>query len=334
MPLLDAIGQVAGLQAQSPTDPFIGLWSRLDDFDPLEVSAALEQREVVRAQLMRATIHMVTSADYPYVAGATASVLERVFRSTSFARNTAGVDRDELLSTGRGLLEAHPRTRAELARDLAGRWPDVDGASLAQAVTYLLPLVQVPPRGMWQRKGQARWALARTWLGVDPVHEAAPDDLILSYLGAFGPAAVADARTWSNLGGLAEVFDRLRPRLVTFRDEEGRELFDVADAPRPDPDTPAPVRFLPEFDNVLLSHADRRRVIAGITPTGWLGNLLVDGFFAGHWKRREERARILIEVGVTPRLPKGALGDVEAEASRLARFLAPGAEHDVAVQPI
>lgn len=334
IPLLDAIGNLAGLQAQNPTDHYIGLWSRLTGFDPMAASSALEEREVVRAQLMRATIHLVTSADYPYMAGATAPVLERVFHSTPFARNTAGLDRDQLLSTGRQLLEANPHTRAELARALAGRWPDADAPSLAQAVTYLLPVVQIPPRGMWRRKGQARWAMAREWLGVEPVPGAAPDDLILRYLAAFGPATVTDARTWANLGGLADVFDRLRPRLLTFRDEEGRQLFDLPDAPRPHPDTPAPVRFLPEFDNVLLSHADRRRVFSGLSPAGRLGNLLVDGFLAGQWKRSEERARALIEVGVAPGLTKTALSEVEAEASRLARFLAPDADHDVAVRPI
>lgn len=334
LPLLDAIDHLVGLQAQSPNDPYIGLWSRLEGFDPYELSKALEQRQVVRAPLMRATIHLLTAADYPGVAGVTGSVLSRVFGSTAFARNTADIDRDEVVALGERLLEERPRTRAELSRELAERWPQVDPPSLAQAVTYLLPVVQIPPRGLWNRSGQARWAPTRTWLGYGPDPDAGLDELIRRYVAAFGPATVTDVRTWSNLTGLAEVLERLRPRMVTFRDEKGRELFDLPDAPRPDPETPAPVRFLPEYDNVLLSHADRSRVMVGVHPLGWLGNVLADGFLAGQWKRTRSKGRLLVEIEMLTKQTKAQLSEIANEAGLLARFFAPDADHDVALRPL
>lgn len=334
MRFLDAIDHLVGLQAQNPHDPYIGLWARLQGFDPLELSNALEQKMVVRAQLMRATIHLVTAADYPAVAGATAPVLRRVFGSTSYAKSTAAVDREEVVSTGVSLLEERPLSRAELAPELAGRWPEIDPTSLAMAVTYLSPLIQVPPRGLWNRTGQARWAPAGNWLGQGPAAVPDLDRLIIRYLAAFGPATVADARTWSNLTGLSDVFERLRPGLAVLRDEQGRELFDLPDAPRPDPETPAPVRFLPEYDNVLLGHADRSRVMVGVHPLGWLGNVLVDGFLAGQWKRTKAKGRLLVEVEMLTKQTQARLGEVEAEAAAVADLLVPDLDHDVVVTPV
>lgn len=333
IPPLDAIEHLAGLQAQSPMDPYLGLWARIEGFDPEALSTAIQERRVVRAQLMRATIHMVTAADHPYFAGVTADVLRRVFRTTPFARETAEVDFADLLERGRRLLEDRPLSRAELGRALREIWPQIEPVSLAQAVTYHLPLVQVPPRGLWRRSGSARWAHAEDWLGVPPEREPTPDRLMLRYLAAFGPASVADARTWSNLTGLAEVFDRLRPQLIVFRDEDGRELFDLEDAPRPPADTPAPCRFLPEFDNVLLSHADRRRVAPGRTPDPWTGSVLVDGVVAGQWRYRNDRGDAHLAVRLFDRPVRSTRDEIEGEAGRLARFLAPeGVDPDLRIE--
>lgn len=331
---LRAVEALAGLQAQSPTDPYIGLWSRLEEFDPEVLSGQIEERRAVRAQLMRATIHLVSADDYPLFAGTTRSVLERVFRSTPFARDVADIDIDDLLEAGERALAELPLTRAELGETLGQQFTGIDPASLAQAVTYLVPVVQIPPRGRWRQAGSARWALAIDWLGHRPSTRADSSELVLRYLAAFGPATVSDARIWSNLTGLAEVFERLRPRLIVFRDEQGRELFDLPDAPRPDPDTAAPVRLLPEFDNVLLAYADRSRTTGPLEPAWTMGSVLVDGFLAGHWKHKQARGRLEMTVRVSS-ADRRTIREVEDEAGRLAGFLVESdSDHDVTVETV
>jgi DNA glycosylase AlkZ-like len=217
-----------------------------------------------------------------------------------------------------------PRTRAELATHLQARWPDADPAVLAQAVTYLSPLIQVPPRGLWGGRGQARWALAE--------HDgtaAEADGLVLRYLRAFGPAGTADIRTWSGLTGLKTVVDRLRPDLRTFADERGAELLDVPSAPLPDPATPAPPRFLPEYDNISLSHADRARILGGRGPGlpfprgSWIGTLLVDGFYRANW-RFDDGTLTIDRFAPASDDPRGTRAAIEAEGERLIGLVAPG----------
>jgi hypothetical protein len=183
----------------------------------------------------------------------------------------------------------------------------------------------VTPRGLWGRSGQVTLTTAEHWLGRPARPEPAPDDTVLRYLAAFGPASVKDMQTWAGLTRLRDAFERLRPRLVTFRDPGGTELFDLPDAPRPDPDTPAPPRFLPEFDNLLLSHADRSRVVPpDLKGRSWQGNqayrtFLVDGFLAGIWKF--DGPALVLEPFV--RLTAEQRTDLVAEAERTLRTL-PG----------
>ncbi|MGV9574805.1 winged helix DNA-binding domain-containing protein, partial [Streptomyces nigra] len=190
----------------------------------------------------------------------------------------------------RDLVEDEPRTMKQLREALSAEWPDADPQSLAVAARCRLPLVQITPRGQWGRSAQVSLTTIEHWLGRPAEPAASADDTVLRYLAAFGPASVKDLQTWAGLTRMRPVFERLRPRLATFRDENGVELFDLPDAPRPDPDTPAPPRLLPEFDNLLLSHADRTRVIPPANRgRTWQANtfycpLLVDGFLAGVWR--------------------------------------------------
>ena len=330
-PVPDTLEHLVGLQAQAPDAPYVGLWSRLAGFRPDELAAALVDRRAVRMPLMRATIHLVTTRDAARLRPAVQPALDRGFAGSPFARDLDGVDGHVLEAEAGRLLGERPRTRPQLARLLGERWPGRDATSLAYAVTYRMPLVQVPPRGVWGATGPAAWTTASAWLGGDGDGGAGltPDDLVLRYLAAFGPASVRDVQAWSGLTRLAEVVDRLRPRLRAFRDDAGADLVDLPDAPRPDPDVPAPPRFLPEYDNVLLSHADRTR----INPDGHpiplppgrgaaRGTVLVGGELRATWaigRVGDGQASIDIEP-FTPLGPAEA-DAVDAEAEMLLSFV-------------
>ena len=235
---LAAMERLVGMQAQEPIDPYIGLWARLEGFRPEELSDLIAERRAVRVvMLYRTTIHLVSARDCLAFHPVTAEVLARVFRPPWLA-GLRGADLGEVVTAGLGLLAEKPRTRADLAALLAPRWPDADPLALAYAVTYNAPLVQVPPRGLWGATAQARWAPAEAFLGAPVAAEPDVADMVRRYLAAFGPATVADIRTWSGVTGLRAVVDRLRPGLRSFRDERGRELLDVEDGRLPDPETP------------------------------------------------------------------------------------------------
>ena len=330
----EAIEYLVGLQAQDPDPPYVGLWTRLEGFDPDELARLIVDRCAVRIALMRNTVHLVTARDCLELRPLVQPVLERGLRASRANRaGLEGIDALELATTGRVLLEERPRTAKELGLLLQERWPGRDAVSLARAVRHLLPLVQVPPRGIWGRSGPAAHTTTEAWLGrpLDP--DPSPEEMVVRYLYAFGPATVKDVQTWSGLTRLGEVVERLRPRLSAFRDEHGRELFDLPDAARPDPDTPSPPCFLPQFDNLILSHADRTRIIAeeyrrviasrnGMVPA----TVLVDGFVRGTWKteRTGGKATLLIEpFEPLARVDREAL---TSEGERLIRFIGEGAD--------
>ncbi|MET9730799.1 winged helix DNA-binding domain-containing protein [Streptomyces sp. NPDC006458] len=283
-----AVEHLAGLQAQEVKPPYYALAARLDGFEPESLAGPLERREVVRIVTMRSTIHLHTAADALTLRPLVQPARDREIGY--FRKGLVGVDLDRLAALAREFVEAEPRTMKQLREALGAEWPDADPQSLAIAARCKLPLVQVTPRGLWGRSGQVALTTVEHWLGRPAEPAASPDDAVLRYLAAFGPASVKDMQTWSGLTRMRPAFERLRPRLLTFRDENGVELFDVPEAPRPDPDTPAPPRFLPEFDNLLLSHADRTRVIPPANRgRTWQANtfycpLLVDGFLAGVWR--------------------------------------------------
>lgn len=326
-----AIEHLAGMQAQQPNDPYIGLWTRLQDFRPEGLARLITNRRAVRASLMRTTIHLVTARDYLTLYPVFRPVHARtVYSSSADARALKDLDIQELLAEGRDLVEERPRTRAELTPLLAQHWPDRDAVSLTRAVNYLLPMVHVPPRGVWGRTGQTTLTTVEAWLGQAPAAGVSPDAVVLRYLEAFGPASRADIRTWSGLTGLAEVVERLRSRLLVFRDADGRELFDLPNAPRPEPDIPAPPRFLPEYDNVLLSHADRSRIVAGhhrrrlVMSNGRsFGTVLVDGFVSATWRVTRERESVTLTISPLKRLSRSDRAAVEDEGGCLLGFLAP-----------
>jgi hypothetical protein len=274
---------------------------------------------------MRGTIHLVTARDCLALRPAVQPVTERIHWTASpFGRRLGGADPDEVVAYGRELLEEKPRSRAEIRELLAERWPDRDAEAMAHTVTYLLPVLQIPPRGLWHRSGRATLATVETWLGRPLDGDPAPDRAVLRYLGAFGPAGVKDVATWSGFTRVREVIERLRGDLRTFRDENGVELFDLPDAPLAGPEAPAPVRFLPEYDNVFLSHADRARIVdpadrprLGFGDGRFFKQLLIGGFLRAAWRLAAGN----VVVQPARKLSKRDAAAVEAEGRRLATFL-------------
>jgi Winged helix DNA-binding domain len=341
LPARDAIEHLVGLQAQSIAPPYYGLWSRLDPFDPHELGRMLTDREAVRMTLMRGTVHLVTVRDALLLRPLVQIVIERGHNG-AFGRRMGGADIGELRRAVREELDGEALHARELGRRLVARGIGEDVEAIGNATRAHVPLVQVPPRAVWGKSGQAKYATLESWTGRSLEVDPSIDEVILRYLGAFGPASVMDMQNWSGLTKLRGAFERLRPRLVGFRDEAGKELFDLPDAPRPDPGVPAPVRFLGEYDNVLLGHADRSRIIPSGFPWTemladgrWVSDLLVDGMLRGTWWIERDRKRsATLAVRPFGELTPAEREQVGAEAERMVEFSEPeAAERDVRFEP-
>jgi winged helix DNA-binding protein len=331
-PVAGLVEHLLGMQAQIPANPYVALWSRLEDLDTDELSQLIGDCQAVRATAMRATLHLFTARDYAWVRPLMQPMLQQRFMTGSpFGKRLAGLDIDEVLRAGREALEGTALTTTQLAAILHERWPDRDANSLAYAVTYQSPLIQIPPRGMWRRSKQPTWALAESFAGISMATDASLDELVLRYLAAFGPATVMDIQAWCGLTKLRSVVDGLRGRLVTFRDPHRRELFDLPDAPRPDPETPAPVRFLPEYDNVLLGFADRGRFFPDTqhrpldTEDAYWCPFLVGGAVAGKWRLLREGGSATLGIKPAVVLTPPQRVELEEEGHHLLDLIAAGA---------
>lgn len=338
-PVGDVVGHLVGLQAQAAISPFVGLWTRVEGVTRDDVARLLATRELVKATLMRGTLHVARAVDYPVLRSTLQPVLTDGLAAV--AKNRGGVpDVPALVAAARGLLTGEPRSFKDITALFTELDPDGDAGIMRYAVRTHLPMVQVPTSAQWCFPGNPTWSLADEWLG-GPV-DADPDaaGLVRRYLAAFGPGTAADVGTWSYLPGLEQVVEAIRDDLVVHRDEKGRELFDVEDAPLPGGEAEAPPRFLPEFDNVLLSHSDRRRLVADehrkrvfLPGLRVAATVLVDGFVAGTWKV-ERQGRKLATLTASPfgALDRADRTALVEEAEHLVRFVAPDArDHAVEV---
>jgi len=332
-----AIERLVGMQAQAPNLPYVGLWARLQGFHHEELSELMRSRRAVRTSLMRNTIHLVTTEDARRLKPIFQPLHERgFFRGSPWGRDLKTMNPDRLLEAGREIMGERPHTVAELARLLAPRFPDYDSLSLAYGVRYMLPMVFTTPRGIWQAGGPVALTTVHAWLGDSATTAITPEDLVLRYLAAFGPASPADMRAWSGLA-MRPAFEKLGNRLVTVRDEHGIELFDLPKSPRPAANTAAPVLFLPDYDNILLAHADRTRIMApgqhlGLFSSNGImkGSVLVDGFVRASWKPVKEKTGTTL--AITPfeeSIRNQDRAPVTAEGLRLLAFLAPGERHKI-----
>jgi hypothetical protein len=329
MPATEAIECVAGLQSQASAPPFVGLWTRLADFRESELQDLIDSRAVVRGTMMRHTIHLVTPADYLWLRPTIQPALDKNYGAQTNKR-LAGFDIQPFLDAAQKGFGERPLTFAEVKQLIR----DLDSACDIDAVSYAvrthLKLIGVPNALRWRFGGRAPFVLADAWLDQPVPDTEDPPEMVRRYLAAFGPATPADATAWSGVGGMRPVFEELRPGLRTFRDQAGRELFDVPDGLLPDAGTPAPVRFLPQFDNTLLSHKDRTRVVADehrqrvyIMPGRVMGTILLDGFVAAGWKiERKGRQAMLVVEEFRP-IKKKERREIEPEAEALIQFVEP-----------
>ncbi|HEV2851189.1 MAG TPA: winged helix DNA-binding domain-containing protein [Thermoanaerobaculia bacterium] len=338
---LGAVERLAGLQAQLARPPFVGLWTRLEGFRREDLLELLHRRQIVRVTAMRGTLHLMSASDYVELRGALQPGLTRGAQAILKDR-VSTFDLDALKAEARAFFGGAAATFEAFRDHLKAKDPKGDERAMAYMIRTHLPLVQVPTDAAWGFPAAADFAMAEAWLGTEVSTEPAPaHELVRRYLAAFGPATPGDAQVWSGLQGLREVFEELRPGLATFRDERKRELFDLPDAPRPEEDAPAPVRLLPEFDNLVLSHDDRTRVIAPEhRPKVVLNNLqvratfLVDGFVAGTWKIERKKKAALLSLEPFGKLAKGTVAALEKEGEALLRFAEEEAEtREVRVVP-
>lgn len=338
---LEAVERLAGLQAQVPRPPFVGLWTRLADFDRRQLLSALHDRTIVRATTMRGTIHLMSAADYrafrgvlhPMLTRGPVSVLRDKVKDMDFAAVT---------KAGRAFFKRKPATFDALREHFAELHPSWDARAPAYVVRMHVPLVQIPTGDPWGYPAAATFGLADAWLGSPVSIEAEPAHaLVRRYLAAFGPATYADAQAWSGLQGLRTVFEDLRPELVVVRDHRKRELVDLPEAPRPDGDLAAPIRFLPEYDNAVLGHQDRTRIIADEhRPRIVTKNLqiratyLVDGVVSGMWSMRKKRKTATLVLEPFAKLTKKVRTSLEEEGHALLAFLEPeAATHEILCEP-
>jgi len=338
------VERLVALQAQWPRPPFLTLWARSEGFERRALTELLLRRQLVRATFLRGTLHVLTSKDFVALRPTLEPMLSAGMRAILKAR-AASFDLEALLARARRLLGGQALTFEALRERFLKDDPKVDERAMGYAVRMQLPLVMVPePDCDWSFPTQSRFTLASEWLGAAwPTGAAARTPaatgaLVLRYLAGYGPASVADAQAWSGLRGLRPTFEALRPRLLSFEDEHGRELFDLEDAPRPEPDTAAPVRFLPDFDDAIVTRADERLVARAHRPKVFLSALrvaptvLVDGFVAATWKltRTSRKATLAVE----PFKPFAAKvrAQVLAEGERLLQFAEPEAQNtDIAL---
>ncbi|MFJ4652898.1 winged helix DNA-binding domain-containing protein [Nocardia sp. NPDC088792] len=319
-----------GLQAQDMLPPFVASWSRIRDFDPEAVSKGLDDRSLVRITLMRGTIHLVTPPDALRIAPHIQPELEKIpFRKGFNYGAMVGLDPEEVRAHGDSVLGDEPMPAADLRTHAAARYPDRDPGAVLQTWLYQLPVLQTPPRGRWGDSSRPVWSRVEPWLGtpLDPGYPLA--ELLLRYLRAFGPATTMDMQTWSKLTGIKKAVESLGDRVRLYTDDRGRTLYDAADTGLADPELPAPVRFLGWYDNALLSHQDRTRIIPdGSAPplqafAAQVSSILVDGYLSGIYKIFPERDTARLRISPHTTWSRAERAAVEAEAHALLGFLEP-----------
>ncbi|HTN61145.1 MAG TPA: winged helix DNA-binding domain-containing protein [Devosia sp.] len=329
MPIAEAVALLLGLQAQTTNGPYQALWNRLTGFTPDALTALIADKTLLRATTLRTTLHLHTEADLRSIRPLVQPVLDRTFNSPAKAR-ALKVDRAAVRALGVALLEQTPMTASTLGKRLREQFPEGDPYALAQAVQGQETLIQIPPTRIWGHGGPPLLTRLESWIGQGLDAPIALPALVLRYLAAFGPASVADMQHWCGLTRLTPAFDAVRDRLIVFTAEDGRTLYDLPEAPRPDADTPAPPRFLPEYDNVYLGYADRRRIQSDLARAhmplinGYPATFTLDGVIAGKWSLARKKGSAHLTLTPFRTLRQHQCDEIEREGRAMAGFLTGG----------
>jgi len=333
VPATDAIARLVGLQAQYPQPPFVGLWTRVQGFSRDDLARLIASRDVIRATLMRGTLHLCTANDFVTLRPTVQPVLDDGFASILKRMDCPDFDKENVLAAARAFLATQPRTFEDISAMLAERWPNCEIGAMRYAVRMSLPLVQAPNNSTWSYPGKPAFALAEDWLDRPMGTAVDMRALFHRYLAAFGPASISDFQTWSGFGGLKSMTETLKAGLRIYRDERKRELLDLPDIELPPEDAPAPVRFLPEYDNLLLAHTQRTRIIADkyrvnvfLSALRVRATILVDGFVQGAWRVDTVKGSALLVVEAFEALSQANRRALHDEAENLVHFVEPGAK--------
>lgn len=298
--VLEVIGRLVAMQAQEPNWPYVGLWSRIHRFEHAELTGLLHDRSVVRSGLLRSTQHIAAADDFRRLRPVLQPVLDRTAASPYFRANSHGLSPEDLIADGLALLDG-PLPRRDLAARLAIRHPGSNGRILAGELELRNPLIHDPDTAAWGSWG-TRSSITVTRFATETDGSADTTrlkELIRRYLAAFGPATAADVQAWSGITRMSSTVADMSDELRHHTGPDGQRLVDLPDAELPDPDVPAPVRFLPAFDDILLGHADRTRIIrdedrprvmpgrAQVKPT-----FLIDGTVHGTWSFESGEIRL------------------------------------------
>lgn len=332
MPLPAVIERLAGLQAQLARAPYVGLWTRVRDLQRETLDHLIDNRMVIKATWVRATLHLCSADDYVRFRTTLQPMLTRA-ASTIGKGRSAKFDQNKLLEAAREYIGEKPRTFAEISEMVSILMPDQDVGALRYAIRMHLPLVQVPVTGGWSYSNQPEFTLADSWIGRSISSEDRLPELVFRYLAAFGPASVTDMQTWSGMPAMKEAFEKLKPELKLYRAEGRREFFDAPDLAIPSGDVPAPVRFLPEFDNLLLSHSNRARVIADqhrskvyLPGLRVAATILIDGFVSGVWKIEQAKNAAALVIEPFDKLTRNNRAALIEEGEHLIRWVEPGSK--------
>lgn len=329
---LEVIRWLVALQGQVSNAPYIGLWTRLQAFQRADLAGLLENKQVLRASSLRGTLHIIAADDYLLFHPLLQPALTRNLRL--FAQRTEGFDLDHFIAEMQAYIREQPRMAVELRAKMEELYTGMGKQHVVDSVRMHMALIQMLPAGTWGFTGKPVHMEASRWL-ERPLSNAGSTltQLVWRYLAAFGPASVKDMQQWSGITGIRQAIETLRPELFTFRDELGRELLDLPDAPRPSADIPVPVRFLPEFENMLFSYEERGRIVdrayfpAIFTQNGQnCATFLVDGFVAGSWKIERGPTSATLVIYLFNPLTSDIQAELQAEGERLMRWVLDGAD--------